>query len=239
MKPTSTPMSLLAHDLGVRSSGSPGRDLIQRLENYCLDLLGTTSPLEFALLLQSSEVQTRQVLEELLEWTVVDDDFLLIALVALAQELELTASRLCRGYPSDDTISEVLTQATVAMRRSQELAEGERVEFVLGHAFSRTRSEQRRLARHNVPTIRIPYDCDVEEPEVELEGATLTLLFTAVETRVISAADLELINKSRGVGKSLRNLADESGDSYLMLRKRRSRAEFKLRQHMRAKGVIQ
>jgi hypothetical protein len=79
----------------------------------------------------------------------------------------------------------------------------------------------------------------VEEPEVELEGATLTLLFTAVETRVISAADLELINKSRGVGKSLRNLADESGDSYLMLRKRRSRAEFKLRQHMRAKGVIQ
>lgn len=238
MKPTSTPMSLLTRDLEVRSSGSPGRDLTKRLETYCLDLLGASRPDEFAGLLRSVEPRNRQVLEELLEWTALDDDFLLIALVALALELEHAASRLSWGRPSDDTVSEVLTQATIALRWSHEVVEGERVDFVLDHAFAMTRSEQRRMARHNVPTILIPDDYDVAEREIAPLEISATVLSRAVENHVITNDDSLLIQGTRSGETSLQRLADQSGDSYETLKKRRNRAETKLRSHLDPKVVV-
>src|SRR5665213_2774322 len=95
MKPTSKPMSLLARGL----------------EDYRIDLLGATSAFEFARLLQSREARARQALEEFLEWTGVDDEFLLIGLVALSPEMDRLASRLSGGYPGDDMISELLSHA--------------------------------------------------------------------------------------------------------------------------------
>jgi hypothetical protein len=238
MKPTSTPISLLTHDLGVRSSGSSGRQLIERLENYRVNLLGASRPLEFAQLLQDSDPQRRLVLEELLEWTALDDEFLLIALVALSPELEFTASRLCWGRPSDDTVSELLTQATVALRWTHELVEGERVDFVLSHAFTRTRSEQRSMARHNVPTIRISPDYDAAEPEVEPFKIAVVVLLRAVKDGVITADESSLIQRTHGDNSSLQTLANEFGESYAVLRKRRFRAESRLRQHLDAQGVV-
>jgi hypothetical protein len=231
-------MSLLTHDLKARSSGSSGHDLTERLETYRLDLLGASDALEFAQHLRSSESRNRQVLEELLEWTALDNDFLLIALVALAQELEFSASRLSWGRPNDDTVSEVLTQATVALRWTQELIEGERVDFVLNHAFTQTRSEQRRMARHNVPTVVIPDDYDVAEPDVDSLGLSVMLLNRAVEGHVISNDESQLIQRSRSGEISLQDLATVSGDSYQALRKRRYRAETKLRRHLAAQGVV-
>jgi hypothetical protein len=74
---------------------------------------------------------------------------------------------------------------------------------------------------------------------MELDDVALNLLASAVESRIITDTEFKLINESRGVSKSLRTLANESGDSYTMLRKRRSRAELKLRHHMLATGVVQ
>jgi hypothetical protein len=227
-------MSLLTHDLEVRSAGSPGRDLLERLDDYCLDLLGTEGPLEFARVLQNPAPDIRQVLEELLEWTALDNDFLLIALVALSPELELIALRLSWGRPSKDTISEVLTQATVALRWTHELVEGERVEFVLAHALTKTRNEQRRMSRHNVPTTFIPDDYDRGEPEVESSNVSPPLLTRAVTNHVISEDDAELIQKTRGEKKAIEVLAIESGSTYDALRMRRTRAEDSLRHHFRA-----
>lgn len=238
MKPTSTPMSLLTRDLMVRSSGSPGRDLVQRLDDYCLDLLGAEQPFEFAQLLQSSESHQRQVLGELLEWTALDNDFLLIALVALAPELERTASRLSWGRPSDDTVSEVLTQATVALKWTHELVEGERVAFVLAHTLSKTRSEQRRMARHNVATVPIPDGYDQEEPEAPYFGVSIELLSRAVERRVLTSGESLIIQRTRGDKTSMQLIAEETGDSYEAVKKRRNRAERKLRQHLFATDVI-
>ena len=237
MKPTSTPMSLLTHDLGIRSSGSPGRDLIERLETYRLDLLGTSRPLEFAQLLQNPEPRNRQVLEELLEWTALDDDFMLIALVALSPELEFTASRLSWGRPSDDTVSELLAQATVALQWTHELVKGERSDFVLSHAFTKTRSEQRSMARHNVPTTLIPDDYDVAELEMEPLEIADRLLARAVADRVITVDESSLIQRTRADQMSLQSLADEFGCSYQTLKKRRNRAETKLRRHLVSQGV--
>jgi hypothetical protein len=75
---------------------------MERLEDYRIDVLGVTRADEFARRLQSREPDARQALEEFLEWTSVDDEFLLIALVALAPELDLLASRLSGGYPSKE-----------------------------------------------------------------------------------------------------------------------------------------
>lgn len=227
-------MSLLNRDLKVRSAGSPGRDLLERLDDYCLDLLGTEGPLQFAQALQVPAPGTRQVLEELLEWTALDNDFLLIALVALSPELELIALRLSWGRPSKDTVSEVLTQATVALRWTHELVEGERVDFVLAHALSKTRNEQRRMSRHNVPMTFIPDDYDTGEPEIEPFDVSPPLLARAITNHVITKDDADLVQRTRGEMKSLQVLADQTGTTYDALRMRRTRAEECLRLHFRA-----
>lgn len=224
-----TPMSLLTHDLEVRSAGSPGRELLQRLKDCPLDLLGATRPLEFARRLQSEEPQHRQVLEELLEWTFLDDEFLLVALVALVPDLGCVSGRLCRVRPSEDTIAEVLGQATIALRRTHQLAEGERVAFVLSEAFAKARGEQRKLARHNVPTVKIPWGYDEAEPEAELRDLSEVVLSLAVKNRIITPDESSIIEMTRSGRRSLEQLARESGHSYDALRVRRARAERRLR----------
>ena len=229
MKPTNEPMSLLTLDLKARSSGSHGRDLIANLETYLVSLLGAEDPLAYALLLQSDEPSNRQALEEFLEWTAIDGDFALIALVALSPQLERIASRLSWGSPSEDTVAEVLAQGTSALRWTNELVEGERVEFVLAQALSKTRSEQRRMARHNVPTTRLPVDYDEVEQEYLYDNLAVTFLRGAVEQSVISKDESELIERSRGDGVALNTIAADLGVTYETVKKRRHRAERKLR----------
>jgi DNA-directed RNA polymerase specialized sigma24 family protein len=231
-------MSLLAHDLEVRSSGSCGRSLIQRLEDYRIDLLGATRADEFARLLQSREPDAHQALEEFLEWTGVDDDFLLIGLVALVPDLDRLASRLSGGYPGDDVISELLAHATVALRWTHELIEGERTRIVLVHAFSKTRGEKRRMARHNVPTCPLFAGDDLARPEVPSHHQSQGMLVTAVEQFVITVEDARLIESTRVKGHSLDELADTAGTSYDALRMRRARAETRLRRYFTSTGEI-
>ena len=226
-------MSLLARDLATRSAGTPGRNLLRRLDHYCLDLLGTEGPVQFAHALRDPAPLPRQILEELLEWTPLDIDFVLIALVALAPGLEQVALKLSWGRPSKDTVSEVLTQATIALRFTSELVEGERVEYVLGYALTKTRTEQRRMSRHNVPTKFIPEDYDEAETEVEPWKFRPSLLERAVAKHVICSADAVLIRRTRGEGVSLSAFAEQSDLTYDALRMRRTRAEDLLRRHYR------
>jgi hypothetical protein len=235
MKPTTSLTSLLTHDLEVRSSGSSGRALFEKLEFYCFDLRGESRPLEFALSLQSNEVEARQLLEQLLEWTADNASFQLVALVALAPDLDRIARRLGRGHPSDDTVAEVLSQATEALRWTEEFAEGERREFVLHHAWSRTRGEQRRMARHNVSTSALShdFDCAVEgtDNDVSLE------LERAVLHNVITPDERELIEETRSGAVSLRTFATGRADSYAALHKRRASAERRLRKFVGVEAV--
>ena len=139
MNLTTSLTSLLTRDLEARSAGSSGRALLEKLEFYCFDL-NVARPLEFAESLQSDEPGPRQLLEQLLEWTAVQPSFQLVALVALAPGLDQIALRLGRGRPSDDTISEVVAQATEALHWTEEFTEGERRDFVLRHATSDRKS---------------------------------------------------------------------------------------------------
>lgn len=228
---TTTPaiQPLLTRDLEARSAGSSGRALLDILEDNRLDLLGTTNPLDFAQRLQSDDPRARRSLEELLEWTGQVPEFRLVTLVALAPRLDAIAQRLGRGRPSSDTIGEVLVQATDALRWSEELVEGERVDFVLTHTLSRTRAEQRRLARHNVPADAFPRDFDLEDESVPCdEMRVASRLAHAVRLGVISPGERALIEATRTGESSLHSLA-KSNDHYDTVRVRRARAERRLR----------
>ena len=118
-------------------------------------------------------------------------------------------------------------------RWTNELVEGERADFVLGYALTKTRTEQRRMSRHNVPTTFIPDDYDEVEPEIELWKFRPTLLERALAKHVICAQDADLIRRTRGEGVSLKAFADDSGLAYDALRMRRARAENLLRRDFR------
>jgi hypothetical protein len=228
MTTTTAIQHLLTRDLEARSSGSSGRELVRLLEDYRLGLLGTTNSLDFARRLQADDPDARRKSEELLEWTGQVPDFRLVALVALAPRLDAIAQRLGRGRPSADTIAEVLTQATDALRWSEELVEGERVDFVLTHTLSRTRGEQRRLGRHNVPADPLPPEFDLEEVGKE-EFDLSSLMSRAVRLRVISPRERRLIETTRTGEHSLSTLAQLSAERYDAIRARRARAERRLR----------
>ena len=234
---STTSQSLLTHDLEIRSSGSPGRRLLHRLEGCPLDLLGATRALDFARLLQLNELRSRQVLERLLGWTFLDAELALVALVALAPELDRLAGLLSVGRPSEDAFSEILVQAADAVHWTQELAEGARAAFVLDHVFTQSRAEQRSMARHNVPACSLWSELDVAEPESSSPRAIPEWLTRAQEQRVITRAECELISSTRGGSRSLQEVAAVTGCAYNALRMRRSRAEARLRRFYGATEV--
>lgn len=228
MNPTTSLTSLLTLDLKTRSAGAAGRELFAALELYCTDLLEASTPLEFALALRGVDPRSREALEGLLEWTAAMPSFQLSALVALAPELERVARRLGHGSPSDDTIAEVMAQATQALRGTEDRMAGERRAFVLGQARLRARSEQRMMARHNVRADSLPADFDRAVDE-SLECPLAQCLDEAESLRVISPGDRALIEVTRSGGRSVRDVAVSTAVASDVLYKRRQKAERRLR----------
>ena len=99
MKPTTSLTSLLTRDLEARSAGSSGRLLLERLEFYCFDLRGELRALEFAQAF--SRTKKTPAIYSSSSWSgpAAQPDFQLVALVALAPDLDRIAGRLGRGVP--------------------------------------------------------------------------------------------------------------------------------------------
>ncbi len=239
MNNTPTLTSLLTRDLEARSSGSSGRALLEMLEDHEIDLNGVDDALELALMMREPSVEARRVLEDLLGKVASSTDLQLIALVALAPDLEHSASRLQRGRPSDDAVAEILAHASEALLLAQELPAGSRMDFVLQHAFSRARAEPRNLARRSVVTVCLTSATDVPEPPAPYHDVAQLRLDEAVAHEVIDLAERELIDQTRGKGRSLLELAHESADSYAALQRRRHRAEARVRQYFGVSEVVQ
>ena len=238
MNPHRTSMSLLTQDLTVRSLGSSGRSLMERLEHERIDVHGTTRADELASFLQIEETVNTAALEAFLEWTHLDDEILLIGLAALASRLDHTASRLSLGYPSEDAISEVLTHATMALRWTHEVVKGDRINFVLSESYSKARAAKRRMARHNVPTCPLRASDDPCFGESSWSHYPNGLLAFAVEQCVITRDDAYLIDATRLQGRALSDVAAEKGLSYAALHKRRERAEECLRRYFTVNGDV-
>ena len=69
---------------------------------------------------------------------------------------------------------------------------------------------------------------DVEAPSFE-EDSRIEALRHAIDTGIVTAAELELLVATRVRGASLHDLADREGVSYSAIRMRRLRIENKLR----------
>jgi len=208
------------------------------LEDYEIDLMGVDGALELALMMREPSTRARHVLEDLLGKVASSTDLRIIALVALAPDLEHAASRLHRGRPSDDAVAEILAHASEALLWAQELPSGARTEFVLQHAFSRARAQGRNLARRCVLTECLTNATDVPEPPAPYHDVAQLRLDEAVAHDVIDVAERELIDQTRGSGRSLLDLAQESVESYAALQRRRHRAEARVRQYFGVSEVV-
>ena len=238
MNETTAPMSLLTHDLEVRSSGSPGRQLIGMIHSAGLEVVEPERPIDFARRLRSSDPQNRMVLERLLEWTPIVPEFQLVALVTLAPRLERCAARLGHGRPSDDTVAEVLFHAARALHLTHEIREGGRAPFVLDFAFSRSRCTQRKILRHNVTTEELG-NVDVAEPAIDWTTTLTQRLEEAMAAGVINPDEAEVIEMTRWGGCTLSQWSALTGEPYDRLKKRRSRAETRLRRYFAGAGAVQ
>ena len=238
MNETTAPMSLLTQDLEVRSCGAPGRQLIGMLRSAGLEVAETERPIDFARRLRSSDPHHRLVLERLLEWAAIVPKFQLVALVALAPRLERCAARLGRGRPSDDTVAEVLFHATRALHVTHEIPEGGRSYFVHDFAFSRSRCTQRKMLRHNVPAEELG-EVDVAEPAIDWSTTLMQHLEKAMTAGVINPDEAEVIEMTRVGGCTLSQWSKLTGEPYDRLKKRRSRAEARLRRYFAGAGGIQ
>lgn len=238
MNKTTAPLSLLTHDLEVRSSGWQGRQLIGMIRSAGLEVVEAERPIDFARRLRSSDQHHRVVLEHLLEWTPIVPEFQLVALVTLAPRLERCAARLGRGRPSDDTVAEVLSHATRALHGTHEIPEGGRALFVLNFAFSRSRCTQRKMLRHNVPAGELG-TIDVAEPAIDWSVTLTQHLEQAMAVGVINSDEAEVIEMTRLGGCGLRQWSELTGEPYDRLKKRRFRAESRLRRYFASAGGIQ
>jgi len=223
--------SLLTRDLEARSSGSSGRALLEMLEDHGIDLMGCESVLELALKMREPSFEARRALEDLLSKVTSSTQLRLIALVALAPDLEHAASRLGRGRPSDDAVAEILAHASEALIWTHELPSGSRAVFVNQHAYSQARAQRRNLARRSVVTECLSSATDVPEPPAPYHDVAQWRLDQAVADGVIDFAEREVIDQTRASGRSLMDVAHESDDSYAALQRRRHRAEARVRRY--------
>ena len=221
--------SLLTRDLEARSAGSTGRALLDLLEDHEVDLMGCDRPLDLALIMRDPSPECRLALEDFLGAVSVSTDLQTIALVALAPDLEHAASRLSRGRPSDDAVGDVLAHACEALVWAHELPSGSRATFVLQHAFSRARAERRNGARRRVQTECLSAATDVPEPLAPYHDEAQRRLDEALNHGVIDAGERDIIDRTRADGRTLRDVAEESVDSYAALQRRRHRAETRIR----------
>ena len=165
-------------------------------------------------------------------------EFQLIALVTLAPRLERCAARLGHGRPSDNTAAEVLSHATRALHGTHEIPEGGRAHFVLNFAFSRSRCTQRKMLRHNAPAEELGV-VDVAEPAIDWTKTLTQHLEEAIAAGVINEDEAEVIEMTRLGGCSLMQWSELTGEPYDRVKKRRFRAETRLRRYFAGAGGIQ
>ena len=113
-----------------------------------------------------------------------------------------------------------------------------RAHFVVNFAFSRSRCEQRRALRHNVRTEELGAN-DVAEPTTDWLPTLTQHLEQALAAGVINPDEAEVIEMTRLSGCALVQWSALTGEPYDRLRKRRLRAETRLRRYFAGEGAVQ
>ena len=235
MAHTTATMSLFTRDLERTSIGSSGRALMGVIDSLGFDTLGASQPLDLALALQEATPERDALIGQYLEAATKDPRLVTLVMVGVTPAVEAAVARcvsyIGRAAFAEELLVTLLEQLQGVGEQPTEL----RRRWLATSAVAGARATTRSTRRHTVPSMSLPDDFDLAElaDDDTRREELLAAMWTAVGT-IISNDDFVLIDCTRIWGVELEWMAERYGISYDAARKRRSRAEAKVRDFIRA-----
>lgn len=231
MKNTNAPTSLFTHDLEALSRGSSGRRLMKLLESWSLDTLGALSPTELAQRLQVESPEVDSLVGLYLEVAATNRELVSLVMVAIAPRVDVVIRRNVGFAPIAEFLDELMLTLLESLQLVSQQPVSLRGKWLAENAVNTARSRVRFAGKSVLPTVTLSPEIDVEESEDDgyHVSGLLNAMWTGVTEGVVSLQEFAIINCSRVWGDNLVDLADSLGCNYQELRKRRYRAELRLR----------
>ena len=220
MKPIHASIVPFIRDLEVNQVGVAGQRLLEALNQNGVNTLHATSLTQLAERLRHPASTS---LEDLVELAKTEARWTSLVVVALAPEITEAIARSGGRWLTQARFGDLCLGARAALEDDTtdrfNLAAG-----IVSEArkLSRAETSHRHLTLHWTPAM------DVEAPSFE-EDSRIEALRHAIDTGIVTAAELELLVATRVRGVSLHDFADREGVSYSAIRMRRLRIENKLR----------
>lgn len=235
MAHTTATMSLFTRDLERTSIGSSGRTLMGVIESLGFDTLGASRPLDLALALQEATPERDALVGHYLEAAAKDPRLVTLVMVGVTPAVEAAVAR-CVSYIGRAAFAEeLLVTLLEQLRQVGEQPTELRRRWLAASAVAGARAATRGARRRSIAAIALPDDFDLAEVSDDdgWREELLAAMWLAVGT-IISNDDFVLIDCTRIWGVELSWMADRYGISYDAARKRRCRAEAKVRDFIRA-----
>jgi len=235
MAHTTATMSLFTRDLEHTSVGSPGRALMGVIESLGFDTLGASRPLDLALALQEATPERDALVGRYLEAAARDPQLVNLVMVAITPAVEATVAR-CASYIGRSAFTEeLLVTLLEQLQGVGEQPPALRRRWLATTAVASARATTRSSRRRALSSIAIADDFDLAEVSGDdgWREELLAAMWMAVGT-VISTEDFVLIDCTRAWGVELEWMAQHYAISYDAARKRRARAEARVRDFIRA-----
>ena len=230
MTNTPAPMALFAHDLEVDSVGSRSRRLMEVIRATGLSTLGADRPIELGLLLQAETPELDELVGEYLAAAANEPRLVSLAMVAITPQVVNATKRTIGFKIRSEFADEICVQLLELLSQVTEHPVAERRSWLAITSVRRARSATR--IRRVTPERPIPleddFDIAVGSDESERMNDRLEAMWLAINS-VIELDDFVLIETTRVHGVELTWIAKRFAVSYEALRKRRRRAEAKLR----------
>lgn len=221
----------IERDMEARFRGAEGASVRVHLAEAGVDLGGADYP---GLSRRFQVPWADRLLGALLHLMPDDEVAVLVVVVAVLPEFRWMAGRLVRsGVPSDDAAAAVVHSALGALTHTPT-----EVREVLAETWRRCRTEIRRCDR--VARSEVAWEVGGEEIERrrwtvdrELDEPVLT---RALRARVLTFEQAVLLHETRGLGRTLPDVAAEWGRPVKRVTSTRRRAEARLRAMLEAEG---
>ena len=150
---------------------------------------------------------------------------------AVLPRVDVVIRRNVGFAPRPEFLDELVLTLLEALKIVGEQPVSLRRKWLAEKAVNMARSRVRFAGKGVLPSVPLSPEIDVEEPEDDgyRVSQLLNAMWTGVAEGVVSLQEFAVINCSRVSGDSLVELADSLGCNYQELKKRRYRAELRLR----------
>ena len=230
MNHTPAPMTLYALDLEASSIGSRSRSLMEVIRSTGLSTLQVRRPMELGRALQAEGPENDSLLGEYLEAAVHEPQLISLVMVAITPQVNSATRRGCGFRVSEDLANEICTQLLELLAELPNRPRDERRDWLVATAVRRARSATRKRSAATERTFPLDdgFDIAVASDDAELKNKRLEAMWAGT-CLAVSFDEFVLIEMTR-IGKvDLAWAAEQLDVSYDTLRKRRARAEAKLR----------